>query len=72
MKRGLITLAVVTLLLGGARLHAQSKTDPLSALPLPPGFTRTGDPEQPYSYCGKRASVVMYTGEIRNLLPTQT
>jgi hypothetical protein len=62
MKRGMSILAVTALLLGGAEIGAQSATEPLSGLPLAPGFKRTGDPVQTYKYCGKSASIALYMG----------
>jgi hypothetical protein len=61
-KRGLQNLAVTALLLGGVGIGAQSTTEPLSGLPLAPGFKRTGDPVQSYKYCGKSASIALYVG----------
>jgi len=62
MKRGLQNLAVTALLFGGVGIGAQSTTEPLSGLPLAPGFKRTGDPVQSYKYCGKGASIALYVG----------
>lgn len=62
MKSGIKNLAVAALLLGSAGSGAQSATDPLSGLPLAPGFKRTGDPVQTYKYCGKSASTALYMG----------
>jgi hypothetical protein len=62
IKRVIVNLAVTTLLFGSAGIGAQSATEPLSGLPLAPGFTRTGDPVQSYKYCGKSASIALYVG----------
>ncbi len=51
MKRVIVNLAVTALLCGAAGIGAQSATEPLSGLPLAPGFTKTGDPVQSYKYC---------------------
>jgi hypothetical protein len=53
MKRGTKNLAMTALLFGSAGIGAQGTTEPLSGLPLAPGFERTGDPVQTYKYCGK-------------------
>jgi hypothetical protein len=34
--------------------------EPVSGLPLPPEFKKTGDPVQSYKYCGKEAHSVLY------------
>ena len=62
MKRGMQSLAVTALLLGTIGIGAQSTMEPLSGLPLAPGFKRTGDPVQSYKYCGKSASIALYVG----------
>lgn len=62
MKSGTKNLIVIALSFGGAAICAQSSTEPLSGLPLAPGFQRTGDPVQSYKYCGKSASVALYVG----------
>jgi hypothetical protein len=62
MKRGMKNLAVTALLLGSIGICAQSTMEPLSGLPLAPGFKRTGDPVQSYKYCGKSASIALYVG----------
>ena len=62
MKREMRILAVAALLLGSAGIDAQSTTEPLSGLPLAPGFKRTGYPVQSYKYCGKSASIALYVG----------
>jgi len=62
MKRVVVNLAFTALLFGAAGISAQSATEPLSGLPLAPGFTRTGDPVQSYKYCGKSASTALYVG----------
>jgi hypothetical protein len=63
MNRGIKKLAVATLLLAGAGIGAQTTTEPLTGLPLAPGFKRTADPVQSYKYCGKSASIVLYVGD---------
>jgi hypothetical protein len=60
MKRRSNTPAFAALLLVSAGIGAQSTTEPLSSLPLPPGFKRTGDAVQSFKYCGKSASVALY------------
>jgi hypothetical protein len=62
MKRGINKGVFAALLLAGAGISAQSTTEPLSGLPLAPGFERTGDPVQSFKYCGKSASVALYVG----------
>jgi hypothetical protein len=62
MKRRLIKPAFAALLLVSAGIGAQSTTEPLSGLPLAPGFKRTGDAVQSFKYCAKRASVALYMG----------
>jgi hypothetical protein len=62
MKRGTKNLAMTALLFGSAGIGAQGTTEPLSGLPLAPGFERTGDPVQTYKYCGKSASIALYVG----------
>jgi len=62
MKSGMKYLAVTALLFGSVGIGAQGVTEPLSGLPLAPGFKRTGDPVQSYKYCGKSASVALYVG----------
>jgi hypothetical protein len=62
MKRRIKNLAVTALLLASAGIGAQSTTEPLSGLPLAPGFERTGDPVQSYEYCGKSTSTALYVG----------
>lgn len=62
MRRRLNKPAFAALLLVGAGIGAQSTTEPLSGLPLAPGFKRTGDPVQSFKYCGKSASVALYMG----------
>jgi len=55
-------MAVTALLLASAGIGAQGTTEPLSGLPLAPGFARTGDPVQSFKYCGKSASTALYVG----------
>jgi len=62
MQREMKNVAVAALLFAGAAIGAQSTIEPLSGLPLPPGFERTADPVQSYKYCGKNASTVLYVG----------
>jgi hypothetical protein len=62
MKRRLIKPAFAALLLVSAGIGAQSTTEPLSGLPLAPGFKRTGDAVQSFKYCAKSASVALYMG----------
>jgi len=62
MQCGIGNLTVAVLLFTGAALGASSSTEPLSGLPLAPGFERTADPIQSYDYCGKKASIVLYLG----------
>jgi hypothetical protein len=54
------SLLVALLYTAGA--IAANTTEPLSALPLAPGFTKTGDPVQSYTFCGKSARSVAYIG----------
>jgi len=61
MKRRLKP-AFAALLIVSAGIGAQSTTEPLSGLPLAPGFKRTGDAVQSFKYCGKSASVALYVG----------
>jgi hypothetical protein len=63
MKHGIRYLAVTVLLLASAAIGAQSSTEPLSGLPVPPGFKRTADPVDSYKYCGKSAQVAVYVGD---------
>jgi hypothetical protein len=62
MKRRLNGPAFAALLLVSAGIGAQSTTEPLSGLPLAPGFKRTGDAVQSFKYCAKSASVALYMG----------
>jgi len=62
MRLGIEILTVTALLLGSAAIGAQTTSEPLSGLPLAPGFQRTGDPVQSYKFCGKSASVALYVG----------
>jgi hypothetical protein len=62
MRHGLEILIVAALLLGSAAIDAQATSEPLSGLPLAPGFERTGDPVQSYKFCGKSASIALYVG----------
>jgi hypothetical protein len=62
MKSGMKYLAVTALLFGSVGIGAQGATEPLSGLPLAPGFKRTGDPVQSFKYCGKSASIALYVG----------
>jgi hypothetical protein len=39
---------------------AAEAPEPVSGLPLPPGFTKTADPVQSYKYCGKDAHIATY------------
>jgi hypothetical protein len=54
------SLLVALLYTAGA--IAANTTEPLSGLPLAPGFTKTGDPIQSYTFCGKSARSVAYIG----------
>jgi hypothetical protein len=63
MARILINLAAVSLLLGNMGAVARSSVEPLSGIPLRPGFQRTADPIESYKYCGKNASIVLYVGD---------
>jgi len=63
MKHAIHNLALAVLLLGTVGAVAQSATEPMSGLPLPPGFKRTADPVKSYTYCGKSASVAAYFGD---------
>ena len=62
MKSGIKHLAVIAFVLGSAGISAQTTTEPLTGLPLAPGFKRTADPVQSYKYCGKSASIALYVG----------
>jgi hypothetical protein len=62
MRHGIEILTVTALLLGSAAIGAQTTSEPLSGLPLAPGFERTGDPVQSYKFCGKSASIALYVG----------
>jgi hypothetical protein len=62
MKRGFNKPAFAALVLASAGISAQSTTEPLSGLPLAPGFKRTADAVQSFKYCGKSASVALYVG----------
>ena len=57
-----ISVPALALLLASAGIGAQSTTEPLSGLPLAPGFERTADPVQSYKYCGKSARIALYVG----------
>ena len=60
-QRGHKQMAIALFVLGSAVIGAQSANDPLSGLPLGPGMKRTADPIQSYKYCGKSASVALYS-----------
>jgi hypothetical protein len=62
MNSGIKYLAAMALVFGSAGISAQTTTEPLTGLPLAPGFKRTADPLQSYKYCGKSASIVLYVG----------
>jgi hypothetical protein len=62
MNSGIKCLAAMALVFGSAGISAQTTTEPLTGLPLAPGFERTGDPVQSYKYCGKSASTAVYVG----------
>jgi hypothetical protein len=62
MNSGIKHLAAMALVFGSAGISAQTSTEPLTGLPLAPGFKRTADPMQSYKYCGKSASTVLYVG----------
>jgi hypothetical protein len=62
MKYGFRYLAVAVFFLGSVGVIAANTTDPVSGLPIPPGFTKTGDPVQSYTFCGKSARSVLYMG----------
>jgi hypothetical protein len=63
MNSGIRHLAAMALVFGSAGISAQTSTEPLTGLPLAPGFKRTADPMQSYKYCGKSASTVLYVGD---------
>jgi hypothetical protein len=62
MNSGIKHLAAMALVFGSAEISAQTTTEPLTGLPLAPGFKRTADPVQSYKYCGKSASIALYVG----------
>jgi hypothetical protein len=64
MTRAMKSLIVAALVLasGGAGAGTSGIADPLSGLPLAPGFKRTGDPIESYTFCGKSAKTALYAG----------
>jgi hypothetical protein len=60
MRYGIQILAVAILCLGSVGAFAANTTDPLSGLPLAPGFTKLADPMQAYTFCGKSARSISY------------
>jgi hypothetical protein len=61
MKLFLSILALSCLCVPGAA--AATANDPISGLPIAPGFTKTGDPIQSYKFCGKTARSITYMGD---------
>jgi hypothetical protein len=53
-------LTAAILFLGSAGAIAADTIDPLSGLPIAPGFTKLADPMQSYTFCGKSARSIAY------------
>ena len=60
MRYGIQYLAVAILFLGSVGAFAANTIDPLSGLPVAPGFTKLADPVESYTYCGKSARSISY------------
>jgi hypothetical protein len=67
MKYRIQQLMAAALVFVAAALGAQSALESLSGLPLAPGFKRTGDPIQSYTFCGKSARIALYVGSFPDL-----
>jgi hypothetical protein len=62
MKCWIQYLTAVVFCFGSAGKVLANTIEPLSGLPLAPGFSKTGDPIQSYTFCGKGARSVVYSG----------
>jgi hypothetical protein len=60
MRYGIQYLTVAILFLGSVSALAANTTDPLSGLPIAPGFTKLADPMESYAFCGKSARSISY------------
>ena len=56
------SLAIFILCAAGAGAGETNTTDALSGLPIAPGFNRTADPIQTFTFCGKNARTIVYVG----------
>lgn len=60
MKNGIYGLAIAFLC--SCNSFAATAMDPVSGLPIAPGFEKTADPVKTYTFCGKTAHLVVYAG----------
>jgi hypothetical protein len=62
MRDGIPYLTVAILFLASVGAFAANTIDPLSGLPIAPGFTKLADPMESYTFCGKSARSISYIG----------
>jgi hypothetical protein len=60
MRDGIQYPTVAILFLASVDAFAANTIDPLSGLPIAPGFTKLADPMESYTFCGKSARSISY------------